>query len=76
MCPYDVAWLGGRYSAMAILERWGAPWRKPWQMVASNNDLGGLQRLWCINLTLFSFCCSMVGKIDGLARDFTHTGAE
>jgi hypothetical protein len=49
MCPFDVAVLGGRYLAMAFLERWGAPRRKPQWMVASNEDLGGLHRLWCIN---------------------------
>jgi hypothetical protein len=76
MCPFDVAGLGGRYLATAISERWGAPRRKPWQMATSNDDLGGLHRLWCINLTLFSFCHLMVGKNDGLAQGTTHTGAE
>jgi hypothetical protein len=55
MSPFDVARLRGRYLATAFSERWGAPRRKPEQMVASNKDLGGLHRLWCINLTLFSF---------------------
>jgi hypothetical protein len=55
MCPFDLAGLGWRYLATAILERWGAPRRKPRRMAASNDDLNGLHRLWCISLTLFSF---------------------
>ncbi len=55
MWSFDVAGLGRRYLAMAFLERCVAPRRKPCWMAASNELLGGLQRPWCINLTLFSF---------------------
>jgi hypothetical protein len=49
------AGLGGMYLVMAFSESWGAPRRNPCQIAASKDDLGRLHRLWCINLTLFSF---------------------
>jgi hypothetical protein len=55
MWPFDVVVLGGRYFATAFLERWGAPQRKPQWMAVSNDALGGLHRLLCMNFTLFSF---------------------
>jgi hypothetical protein len=60
MWPLDVAGLGGRYLVTAFLERRGALRRNPLWIPASKDDFVGLHRLWCINLTLFSF---IIGEI-------------
>jgi hypothetical protein len=54
MWPFEVAMLGGRYLATCFPLRWGAPWRNPWWMASRRDDLDGLHKLWCMNLTLFS----------------------
>ena len=54
ICPFDVAGLGIRYFCIVFAVRCGAPFRKPALIALSNKDIGGLHKLWCMNLTLFS----------------------
>ncbi len=54
MWPFEVAMLGGRYLATFFPLRWGAPRRNPRRMASRRDNLGGLHKLWCMNLTLFS----------------------
>ena len=45
--------LGGRYLATFFPLIWGAPRRNPRRMASRRDELGGLHKLWCMNLTLF-----------------------
>ena len=54
MWPFEAAMLSGRYLATFSPLRWGAPRRNPWRMALRRDDLSGLHKLWCMNLTLFS----------------------
>ena len=54
ICPFDVAGLGIRYFRTVFAVRCGAPFRKPALIALSNGDIGGLHKLWCMNLTSFS----------------------
>ena len=54
ICPFKVAGLGIRYFCDVFAVRCGAPFRKPALIALSNKDIGGLHRLWCMNLALFS----------------------
>ena len=54
MWPFEVVIHGGRYLATFFPLRWQALRRNPWRMALRRVDLGGLHKLWCINLTLFS----------------------
>ena len=54
ICPFNVAGLGIRYFCTVFAVRCGAPFRKPALIALSNEDIGGLHKLWCMNLTLFS----------------------
>ena len=54
ICPFDVAGLGIRYFCTIFAVTCGAPFRKPALIALSNEDIGGLHRLWCMNLTSFS----------------------
>ena len=49
--PLDVAGLGRRYFVTDFMSRCGAPRRKPALMALMSDVLGGLHRLWCMNLT-------------------------
>ena len=53
-CGLLKSMLGGRYLATFSPLRWGAPRRNPWRMALRRDDLSGLHKLWCMNLTLFS----------------------
>ncbi len=53
MWPFDVAGLGIRYLQMDLALRCGAPRRKPVLMALSRDVMGGLHKLWCMNLTAF-----------------------
>ena len=54
ICPFDMAGLGIRYLHTVFAVRCGAPFRKPALIALNNNDIGGLHKLWCMNLALFS----------------------
>ncbi len=54
ICPFDVDGLGIRYFFTLYAVRSGAPFRKPALIALSSNNIGGLHKLWCMNLTLFS----------------------
>ena len=54
MWPFEVAMLSGRYLATFFPLRWGAPRRNPCRMALRRDDLGGLHKLWCMHLTLFT----------------------
>ncbi len=54
MWPFDVAGLGIRYFWTDLALRCGVPWRKPALMALRRDVMGGLHRLWCMNLTAFA----------------------
>ncbi len=54
MWPFNVAGLGNGYFWMDLALRCGAPWRKLVLMALRRDVMGGLHRLWCMNLTAFA----------------------
>ncbi len=54
MWPFDVTGLGIRYFWTDLALRCEAPRRKPALMALRRNVMGGLHRLWCMNLTTFA----------------------
>ena len=60
--PYEVVsyvplmWLGLALDTFVPIfaVRCGAPFRKPALIALSNDNIGGLHKLWCMNLTSFS----------------------
>ena len=55
ICPLAVAGLDTRYFCTLIASKCGAPSRKPALIALSIDTIGGLQKLWCANLTLLIF---------------------
>ena len=51
--PLDVAGDSGRYLWMALMLRWGAPFRYPLVIASLSVALVGLHRHWCMYLTAF-----------------------
>jgi hypothetical protein len=54
MWPVDMEGLGMRYFHSVFAVKCGAPLRKPSLMTWIEERMGGLHKLWCINLTSFS----------------------
>ena len=54
MWSFDVVELGIRYFWTDSALRCGAPRRKPALMALIRQEIGGLQRLWCMNFTAFA----------------------
>jgi len=55
ICPLAVAGLDMRYFCTVIASKCGAPSRKSALIALSIDAIGGLQKLWCANLTLLIF---------------------
>ncbi len=55
ICPLAVAGLDMRYFCTVRTSKCGAPSRKPALIALSIDTIGGLQKLWCANLTLLLF---------------------
>jgi hypothetical protein len=55
ICPLAVAGLDMRYFCTVSASKCGAPSRKPALIALSIDVIGGLQKLWCVNLTLLIF---------------------
>ena len=55
ICPLAVAGLDTRYFCTVRASKCGAPSRKPALIALSIDMIGGLQKLWCANLTLLIF---------------------
>ncbi len=55
ICSLAVAGLDTRYFRTVIASKCGAPSRKPVLIALSIDAIGGLQKLWCSNLTLLIF---------------------
>ena len=80
ICPFDVVGLGIRYFCTVFAVRCGAPFRKPVLIALSNNDIGGLHKLWCMNSTSFSLlvrwyekeACSAVALLSKLVGVVLH----
>ena len=55
ICPLAVAGLEVRYLCTVCAFKCGAPSRKPALIALMINVMGGLHKLWCVNLTLLIF---------------------
>ncbi len=55
ICPLAVAGLDMRYFRTVSASKCGAPSRNPALIALSIDAIGGLQKLWCTNLTLLIF---------------------
>ena len=77
---WHVAGLGIRYFCTVFAVRCSAPFRKPELIALSNEDIGGLHKLWCMNLTSFSLlvrcykkdACSVVSLLTILVGVVLH----
>ena len=55
ICPLAAAGLDTRYFCTVIASKCSAPSRKPALIALSIDAIGGLEKLWCTNLTLLIF---------------------
>jgi len=55
ICPLAAAGLDTRYFCTVIASKCSAPSRKPALIALSIDAIGGLEKLWCMNLTLLIF---------------------
>ena len=70
ICPFVVDGLGIFCTVFAV--RCGAPFRKPALIALSNAYIGGFNKFWCMNLTLFSLLVWWYKK-DACSRDAFDT---
>ena len=81
ICPLKVVGLGIRYFCTVFAIRCGVLFKKPALIALSNEDIGGLHKLWCKNFTSFSLlvwwyekdACSNVACAEVLVLD-TNAG--